>query len=563
MNIMGKTAYKISILKKLITMNRLLCPLYLCLLLMACNMKNESNALQTKVNDFKNVTLTTDLSILSDKEKQMIPLLISAAEIMDELFWKQAYGDKEELFSRNLTEAEKSFIKINYGPWERLNNNKAFIKGYGAKPKGANFYPADMTDQEFNLLNDTLKTSLYSVIRRTDTGLIAVPYSAEYNKELKKAAYYLNEAAMLAENKALKKYLQLRAEALLSNNYYKSDVAWMMMKDNTIDFIVGPIENYEDKLYGYKAAFEAYLLVKDQQWSEQLKKYSAILPQLQKQLPVNALYKAELPGTDSELNAYDVIYYAGDCNAGSKTIAINLPNDERVQNTLGSRRLQLKNAMQAKFEHIVVPIANELIVPEQRKHVQFNAFFENTMFHEVAHGLGIKYTIGNGEKVRKVLKDKASILEEGKADILGLFLVTQLNEMGVLQVDLMDNYVTFMAGIFRSVRFGAASSHGMANLIRYNYFKKRGAFYQTNEGYFSIDFEKMQAAMYTLSKDIITIQGDGDYQKAADFINKFGNTDESLETALSKISRADIPVDIMLKQGLEVLGYTNLSKLNE
>ena len=530
----------------------------LVILLVAFNptVKNTTTSdIQKKVDEFKTVKLTTDLSVLTEKQKAMLPLLIEAAGIMDGLFWKQAFGDKEALLGSDLTDAEKAFVKINYGPWERLNGNKPFLDNFGAKPPGAQFYPEDMTKEEFASLDNPDKSGLYTLIRRNeDRSLVVVPYSEAYHNELTKAAGLLRQAAELAENDELKRYLLLRADALTTDDYYESDLAWMDMKTNTIDVVIGAIETYEDALFGYKAAYEGYVLVKDKDWSERLSKYASLLPELQKQLPVPDAYKAEEPGTDSELNAYDVIYYAGDCNAGSKTIAINLPNDERVQELKGSRRLQLKNAMKAKFDQILVPIANEIIVEDQVQHIQFDAFFQNTMFHEVAHGLGIKNTLDGTSTVRKAMKDKASSLEEGKADILGLFLVTKLNEMNEIDVDLMDNYVTFMAGIFRSIRFGAASAHGVANLIRFNYFKDQGAFTQSSNGKYGVDFDKMQEAMNSLSNIILTIQGDGDYNAAVKLIEKYGKIDPELQKTLDRIDSANIPVDIVFEQGTKVLG---------
>ena len=391
--------------------------------------------------------------------------------------------------------------------------------------------------------------------RRDDNGnLKVVPYHEAFNAEIEKASALLKKAAELAEDEGLKKYLTLRSEALLTDDYLESDMAWMEMKENTIDFVVGPIENYEDALLGIKTAHEAYILIKDKVWSKRLQKYAVLLPELQKQLPVSGEYKKETPGSDSDLGAYDVIYYAGDCNAGSKTIAINLPNDERVHLEKGSRRLQLKNSMQAKFDKILVPIADVLITPEQRKHITFDAFFENTMFHEVAHGLGIKETINGKGSVRENLGNLSTTLEEGKADILGLFMLTKLQEMGELDVDLMDNYITFMAGIFRSIRFGASSSHGRANLIRYNYFKEKGAFSLNTDGTFSVNFIKMQEAMDSLSGLILTIQGDGDYETASKLLEEKGVIPSDLQEALDKVNNNNIPVDIVFEQGVPVLG---------
>jgi len=319
--------------------------------------------------------------------------------------------------------------------------------------------------------------------------------------------------------------------------------------------VVGPIENYTDGLFGYKAAHEAYILIKDVEWSEKLAKYAAFLPQLQKELPVDPEYKKETPGSDVDLNAYDVVYYTGDCNMAGKTIAINLPNDERVQLQKGTRKLQLKNAMQAKFDKILVPIAEMVITPEQRKHITFTAFFSNTMFHEVAHGMGLKNTINGKGSARKALKEKYSAIEEGKADILGLYLVTKLNEMGEFnETDLMDNYVTFMAGIFRSVRFGASSAHGMANMLRFNYFLEKGAFTRNDDGTYYVDIDKMKTASTELTQKILKLQGDGDYETAKSWIETEGIVKPQLQADLERINDAGIPVDIVFTQGPEVLG---------
>ena len=370
-----------------------------------------------------------------------------------------------------------------------------------------------------------------------------------------KASGLLKKAADLAEDDGLKQYLALRAKALLTDDYLESDMAWMDMKNNHIDFVVGPIENYEDHLYNYKAAHEAYVLVKDLEWSEKLAKYIAFLPELQANLPVAEAYKQEKPGTDSDLNAYDIIYYAGDCNAGSKTIAINLPNDERVQLEKGTRRLQLKNAMKAKFDKIMVPIAGLLIDESQRQHVTFDAFFANTMFHEVAHGLGIKNTLDGAGSVRKALKEHGSALEEGKADILGLYMVTQLQKKGEIDGDLMDYYTTFLAGIFRSVRFGASSAHGQANMVRFNFFKERNAFsYNEKTGTYTVNFDEFKSAMNALSKKILTLQGDGDYDGVDRLFKEKGIIGEGLQHDLDRVSEAGIPRDIVFEQGVNVLG---------
>ncbi len=512
-----------------------------------------------KVEEFIPIDLKTDLSKLSINEKAMLPILFEAGKIMDDLFWKQAWGDKDALLGQMQDEYLKQFVKINYGPWERLNNNTSFVKGIGAKPLGANFYPQDITKEEFGSIQDSDKNSLYTLIKRDKTTreLSVVPYHEAYKEELTKVSVLLKKAAELAEDNGLKDYLLKRSEALLTGEYFESDLAWMSMKNNTIDFVVGPIENYEDALYGAKAAFEAFILIKDKEWSGKLAHYATLLPQLQESLPVDNEYKSEVPGSDSDLGAYDVVFYGGDCNAGSKTIAINLPNDPKVHIEKGSRKLQLKNSMKAKFDKILVPISKLLIDDEQQGNVSFDAFFENTMFHEVAHGLGIKNTLNGKGTVREALKETASAMEEGKADILGLYMVdmlTKMNELGDDQV-LMDNYVTFMAGLFRSIRFGASSSHGKANMIRFNYFNEKGAFTKNMEtGKYRVDFDKMHQAMIDLSKEILVMQGNGDYKKAQEWIKEKGFVTPELQKDLDKIAEAGIPRDIVFKQGPEVLG---------
>jgi hypothetical protein len=384
--------------------------------------------------------------------------------------------------------------------------------------------------------------------------LTAVPYHVAFASQVERAAAKLREASALAADPGLKRYLDLRARALQTDEFQPSDLAWMDMKNNTIDVVIGPIETYEDQLFGYKAANETYVLVKDQEWSKRLARYAAMLPALQRGLPVPAEFKRETPGTDSDLGAYDAVYYAGDANAGSKTIAINLPNDEQVQLRKGTRRLQLKNAMRAKFDAILVPIANELIVPEQRQHVTFDAFFANTMFHEVAHGLGVKNTINDRGTVREALKERASALEEGKADVLGLYMVTRLHEQGELgDADLRDNYVTFLASIFRSARFGAASAHGRANMARFNFFEERGAFARDSSGMYRVDFDKMRDAMNALSEHILRLQGEGDYAGATTFMEQQGTIGPELQRSLDRLATAGIPVDIVFEQGMSVL----------
>jgi hypothetical protein len=513
---------------------------------------------QPRPEIYAEFTLTADLGDLSEDQVQMLRILIDAAKIMDDLFWRQSFGEGyQEWLNAIEDDATRRFAELNYGPWDRLDDEKPFIKGVGPKPLGARFYPEDMSKEEFAEAYLPGKHGLYSMVRRDEAGALElVSFHVAYAEELSEAATLLRQAASLAESPDFATYLKLRAAALISDEFQISDRYWMDVKDNDIDIVIGPIETYEDRLFGYRTAYEAYVLVKDLEWSDRLSRFAAFLPDLQTGLPVADEYKWETPGTDSDLNAYDVVYYAGHSNAGSKTIAINLPNDEEVQLDKGTRRLQLKNAMQAKFEKILEPIADMLIDESQRKHITFDAFFANTMFHEVAHGLGIKNTIDGSSTVRAAMLDLASSMEEGKADILGLYMITELHKAGELgDVDLRDYYTTFMTSVFRSIRFGASSAHGKANMVRFNYFLDEDAFVRdSGTGRYRVDYEKMEDAMTGLSRLLLTLQGDGDYDGAAKLTRDKGLISAQLQGDLDRLTGAQIPVDITFRQGIAELG---------
>jgi hypothetical protein len=502
------------------------------------------------------IELKPELDGLSPDQRSMLKLLVDAGAIMETLFWRQAYGDPAPLLGSIDDPAVADFVRLNFGPWDRLDGNRPFLSGYIDKPAGARFYPEDMSREEFEAWDHPDKSNPYSLVRRgPDGGLVLVPYHVEFAAELEQAAGLLREAAALAESAAFADYLRLRADALLSGDYQASDMAWMDVRDNAVELVIGPIENYEDQLFGIRAAFEAFVLIKDREWSARLARYAELLPALQRGLPVEDAYKAEMPGTDADLNAYDALFYAGDANAGAKTIAINLPNDEQVQLAKGTRRLQLKNTMRAKFDHILVPIAELLIAPEQQDRISFEAFFANVMFHEVAHGLGIKYTIEDGRPVREALAEHNSAVEEGKADILGLHMIGQLIAMDEWDGAIEDHYVTFLAGIFRSVRFGASSAHGRANMVAFNWFLERGAFARDPEsGRYTVDFEAFAEAVDSLSNRILTLQGNGDYDATAAFLAEYARMPEFLTEDLARAGSAGIPVDIRLIQGAGVAG---------
>ena len=509
--------------------------------------------------------LSADLSHLTQSERELIPIFIEIADIMDDLFWKQTYGDKEQLMAQIDDPDTRTYAQINYGPWDRLNNNESFVKGFGAKPDVCKYYPLDMSEKEFAACKDQKKNSLYTVIRRDSKGrLIARWYHEEYKDEIGRVCELLEKAISIADNPEMKKYLSERKKAFETDDYFASDIAWMDMKNSNIDFVVGPIENYDDKFMEAKASYEAFVLVKDVERSKQLAHFVKMLPDIQKILPCDPKYKTFVPGTESDLNVYNAIYYAGDCNAGSKTIAINLPNDDRVQAEKGARRLQLRNSMQAKFDKIMLPIGKIVLNPKQMEHLKFDAFFWNVTFHEVGHGLGIKETINGKGSVDDAMKTEKTSWEEAKADILGLFIVCHLiDKKEITNITKEDAITTFIAGLFRSVRFGSASSHGKANMMCYNVMKEQGAFTRDANGIYTINYDKAEKAVSYWANLILKTQGDGDFDFAKKFREKNGAMTAELQKDIERINNAGIPRDIRFKQGLKYMEASKDAKAEE
>ncbi|MEQ3146981.1 dipeptidyl-peptidase 3 family protein [Phocaeicola coprocola] len=529
--------------------------------LFSCSTQQQESPMKAKVEEYAQVELKSDLvNNLNNKEKELVKIFFQVGEITDDLFWQQTFGDKSQLDTITDSYA-KEFAMIHYGAWDRLDNNKPFLAGYGEKPAVCNYYPHDITAEEFDAFEDANKNSWYTVIHRNEDGsLKSVWYHEAYAEEIGRICTLLEKAVTLAEDPGLKNYLEKRIEAFKTDNYLESDLAWMDMKDSKIDFVTGPIESYDDKFQETKASYESFILLKDEARSKDLAKFVAMLPALQKELPCAPEYKTFVPGTSSDLNVYDAVYYAGDCNAGSKTIAINLPNDERVHALKGTRRLQLRNSMKAKFDKILMPIGQLIVTPEQQKYLNFDAFFWNVTFHEVAHGLGVKQTINTNESVDAVMGTEKTSWEEAKADILGLFMVTKLIEMGeITNITAEDAIATYIAGILRSVRFGAASSHGKANMMCFNYMEKAGAFSRDAKGQYVIDFGKAKEAMNGWAALILQTQGDGNVEFATKYRAENGGITPALQADLDKINGAGIPRDITFIQGADILlGETKL-----
>jgi hypothetical protein len=536
---------------------------------------------------YKTLPLTTDLSSLSEVEKQTLRHLIDAAKVADEIFWQQAWGDKKMLLDRVKNDTLKRFIELNYGPWDRLNNNVPFVQGMGEKPKGAGFYPANITQAEWDQWNNPQKNNPYSVVKRDESGkLFSEPYHTAYRENMIEMVKHLSLAAntIRQEDERFANFLIERCNGLMQGEYNSSDIHWLGLLNNRLDIIIGPIENYEDEFQGIRTAFESYVMVRDMTWTQKLEKYVSLLPSLQQSLPVDAAYKptlamnspqssmpagnadamvvieAPLPGAPdgpkpgSSLAVFDVIYYAGHNNAGSKTIAVNLPNDEKLQQEYGTRRSQLKNVMQAKFDNMVKPIAGLMLVEAQATKVNFDAFFNNVMFHEVAHGLGVKNTVDGKATVREALGADFSPIEECKADVLGLYMVTKLLETGELTGNIDDFYVTFVAGTFRSVRFGAASAHGKANMIIFNTLLSKGAVSRQKNGKYLVNVPEMKKIISNLAAELLTLQGDGNKAGVSNMLSTRAVISETLKADLVSIEKAGIPVDLIFEQGVNVLG---------
>jgi hypothetical protein len=501
--------------------------------------------------------------VIGENNKAALQKLYEASRIMDELFVRQVWARnvelREELGRRGNPELSRFFWR-NFGPWDRLADN-APVLVKDAKPAGANFYPPDMTKEEFeNWVKNHPQDKAafegnFTVIKRTkDKGLEAVPYSKEYAELLAEAARLLDEAAALVDNESLANYLKLRAKAFLSDDYFESDMAWMDVKDNVIDVTIGPYEVYEDNLFNYKAAFEAFLCVRDPAETAKLDGLKAYVSKMEANLPIPAEYKNTTRGMESPLSVGDEIFSAGDTKAGVQTIAFNLPNDERVREAKGSKKVMLRNICKAKFEKILMPIAGQVIAPELLQYVTFDTYFNQILLHEISHGLGpgtIKLPDGSTTTVNKALREVYSGMEEAKADIVGEYNFYYLVNEGFFPEALAkETAVTYLAGFFRSVRFGVGEAHGKAVMAIFNYLRERGAYVRDPAtGFWSVDFTKIKDAVKSLSTEILTLEARGDYEGAKAFMDKYARMDPELQAQLDNLK--GIPVDIEPRFAIE------------
>ncbi len=519
--------------------------------------KGSVKDMKAKVEQFKPVNIKYDSTILDSEQKIVVRKLYEASKLIDEIFLRQVYSKnpeiEKELAAKNdeLGKLTYDYFKIMFGPFDRLDHDKPFY-GNQKKPLGANFYPENITKKEFvewiskHPYDEDSFTSEVTVIRRKGSDLIAIPYSEEYKSYLTEAAGLLDEAAEHAKNKTLKKYLKSRAAAFLSNDYYQSDLDWMDLKDNLIEVVIGPFEVYEDELFNYKASFESFLTIVDPGESKKVEKFGSYLKDLEKNLPIPDKYKNFERGGSSPIVVANEVFCAGDAKAGVQTLAFNLPNDERVRKAKGSKKVMLKNIHEAKFQALLVPIAKRVLAQDETKYVTFEGFFTHTLMHEMSHGIGPGFITINGRKteVKKELQETYSSLEECKADLLGMYNNIFMIKKGVLPAKFeKELWTTFLASIFRSVRFGINEAHGAGNAIIYNYLMEKGAYkFDKESGKVAVDYGKVYGAVKDLANKILVIQATGDYNGAKKLIKDYAKITPSLELEIAKLK--DLPVDI-------------------
>ncbi len=529
------------------------------LLLIVCQTQtgDESQMIKNKIAKFVPTDINYDESLLDQRQGIVVEKLYHAAKVMDEIFLKQVYSKNVDIKSTLEASQQKedqlylTLFNIMFGPFDRLNHNEPFY-GDLAKPKGAHFYPENMIKEEFsswikeNPEDEEAFTSEFTMIRRSNGKLVAIPYSTYFQKELSQAINYLREAAEYADNPTLKRYLLTRAEAFLSNDYYESDMAWMDLRDHLIEVVIGPYEVYEDELFNYKAAFEAFITLRDPEESAKLARFAKYLTDIERNLPIPEEHKNYERGSESPIVVAQEVFSAGDTKAGVQTLAFNLPNDERVRKAKGSKKVLLKNVSEAKFNKILTPIAQTVLDPDQQKYLSFEAFFNHTLMHEISHGVGPGFITIDGREteVKKELKETYSTIEECKADVLGMYNNIFMIEKGEYPATFREEvWATFLAGIFRSVRFGISEAHGAGNAIIYNYLLEKGGYkYDEAAQKVSVDFDEIYKSVKELATKVLMIEAEGDYPAAKALIEKYAVESPSMKALTGKLT--ELPVDI-------------------
>lgn len=512
--------------------------------------------IKQKILQWKEIELVADVSSLNDNDKEILRLFIQVSDIIDGLFWKQSfYGDKEKFLNSFSDKDSLLYAQINYGPWDRLDGRNSFVKSYERKPLGANFYPQDVKYLPFISYQAEGKLSAYSLITRDNNGDLSVePYNKVYTTELFKMSVLLKKASDLTYNTSFAEYLTARANALLSNNYYESEVLWMNVKNNKIDFLVGPVETHEDNFLHIKAAFEGYLLLKDEELSSKIQHYADLIGDFHKCIPCDESYKLEEKAINADFGVYNIINYSGYANAGGKNISINRPYDLQVLKEYGSKKLQFKNVMEAKFNSILLPIANIMMDASQAELINSDIFFESNVLYEIAEQLGYHKTLDN-KIIKDELKDYYTIIEKIRSDIVRLFLVPELYKAGqISDDDIEKHYITYVSNLFRIVRLGDAEAQAKADMVIFNYLQKNKAIIRTAEGKYKVETSNMKKFVLELTTLIHSIEENGDYAKAKELVTNKGYIKDELKQDLFKIQEAGIPIDIRFKQGVEVLG---------
>ena len=510
---------------------------------------------------FAPVDITVDVVALPEGERRALGKLVQASRIMDALFLRQASASNEAWLLKLLTDdtpvgrARLHYFLINKGPWSRLDHDEPFIPGVGARPTSANFYPAGATKAEIEgwiaglpPAERARATGFFTTIRRAPAGqpgpFVIVPYSLEYQGELARAAELLREASAATADPTLKRFLDTRAAAFISNDYYDSDVAWMELS-GAIEPTIGPYEVYEDDWFNYKAAFEAVITIRDEAETRKLERFSAELQDIENHLPIAPELRNPKLGSSAPIRVVNELFTAGDANRAVQTAAFNLPNDERVVREKGTKRVMLKNVQDAKFERVLVPISKIALAPADQRHVSFDAFFTHILMHELMHGLGPHNVRVNGREttVRQELKDTFSAIEEAKADVSGLWALQYLIDRGKLPRDLQETvYTTFLASIFRTIRFGVNDAHGRGMAIQVNTLLDAGAVTVTTDGVFAVNTARIRQAVEELTREIMTLQAEGNYAKARSMIDRLGGIRPEITRVLDKLG--DVPVDI-------------------
>lgn len=507
------------------------------LVFQACENSPQS-PVSRKLADYALVTIKApDLSGISDNGKEVLNLYRFAADEIDALYWEQYFGDRQALMASLTDSLQKVFAGINYGPWDRFDG-KSFVESYSDRLPGAGFYPADMTREEFESWNNPDKLSPYTMIRRgADGSLEAVWYHDIYKKHIDKIANYLNAAADITIKPSVRQYLISRARALQTDEYYDSDMDWLDMDDSKMDLVIGPNEAADDQLFGVKRSYEAFVLLKNETRTEELMQYVSRIGELQDNLPCDPAYKTFKPGSGSNIFSCDALYYAGKANAGVKVIALNLPFDQAVRSEKGTRTILLENIIKAKFNSIVAPTGEVLLTSDAAVHLSADAFYWNTVFREVAHGLGVD---------EKLKGSQALTFDEVKVNAAGVLLVCMLQEHHDIHHIFTgeDALTTFFASVLRSVRFGEGSALGRAHQIIYNYLYESGAFSRNAAGQYSIDFDKMVKALESLTAIVLETQAKGDSGFAAGFEEKYAKRSDNFDADQLKLGLEKIPVDI-------------------